>query len=44
MGDRIASHGAGRLTAELKAIVDAEVRELIEVLAPSWRFVRGWRS
>jgi hypothetical protein len=30
MGDRIASRGAGRSAEELRAVVDAEVRDLLE--------------
>jgi hypothetical protein len=33
MADRIASRGAGRSAEELRAIVDAEIRDLLEVLS-----------
>jgi hypothetical protein len=33
MGDRIATRGAGRTAEELRKIVDAEVRDLLEAVA-----------
>jgi hypothetical protein len=33
MGDRIAGRGAGRSAEELRAVVDAEVRDLLEAVS-----------